>query len=114
MTEKEAQASTKYFGEGVYAEVWGYSELGNWWSININRRGATAWFPDLDTLKREIVPSQLRIGAREDNEVYFHSAEDFNNCVVELQNALDYVRSVSKERCWRELPSELTAIVDSE
>jgi hypothetical protein len=116
MTQEEARRSTKYFGEGVSASVWTYRAPERW-AIRIARDLGSVTFYDLDSLKRTMArviaeaPGEFRITRGADEETIFFSHEEVARCGEEIQKALEYVRSVSDDKDWRELPTNIQDVV---
>jgi hypothetical protein len=113
MTENESRKKDKFFGAGVSVGIWCYSGDGNW-TLVINRE-KTIKFYGLDELKRSIQALHKRFRAGSDLEMYyadsepitFNSQQDAADCMAEVEAAITYIQSVSKEDGWHDVPANI-------
>lgn len=119
MTQKEAAKKTRYFNEGVSAEIGCYFGEGDW-ILAVNRAGSRCSFYELDSLKRSVFflhnqviqGGELRLAdvsrdRYESVEVKFYSPENARSCVGEIRKALEFIQSVTAKDLWHEVPASI-------
>lgn len=115
MKGKDAAKLTKYFPEGVCAEIWSYTGDGRW-SIRVHRGRERVSFLGLDTLRRMILVlkyemesglSQYCLYQDIDRELTFYTPESAWFCIEAIGQAVEYVQTMTKDKDWHDVPADL-------
>ena len=118
MTEAEARKATKYFAEGVRAEVSACLAPVSW-RITVERHGAIEWWSSIDTLLRSLQTVRVWIERKPieiwgEGEWYrgrevvtFADREELAAAVGEIQKAVLYVQGYGDCPLWEPVSADI-------